>query len=84
MEMLDEYNHKRNIVEYCCAVVAATSTGNEVIKEAFMEMKIDDLLIKLLKRKENTNIQRISNVICVLVIADGNCVVDSQVRSNDF
>ena len=84
MEIHDECNHKRNIVEYCFPVVATAPTGNEVIKEAFLEMKIDDLLIKLLKRKENTNIQRISNVICVLVIADGNCVVDSQVRSNDF
>ena len=84
MEMLDEYNHKRNIVEYCCAVVAAASIGNEVIKEAFMEMKIDDLLIKLLKMKENKNIQRIYNVICVLVTADDNRVVASQVRSNDF
>ena len=77
MEMLDEYNHKRNIVEYCCAVVAAASTGNEVIKEAFMEMKIDDLQIKLLKRKENRNIQSIYDVIYVLVTADDNRVVDS-------
>ena len=82
--MLDEYNHKRNIVEYFCAVVAAASTGNEVIKEAFMEMKIYDLQIKLLKRKENRNIQSIYDVIYVLVTADDNRVVASQVRSNDF
>ena len=64
--------------------MAAAATGNEVIKEAFMEMKIDDLLIKLLKRKENRNIQSIYDVICVLVTADDNRVVASQVRSNDF
>ena len=64
--------------------MVATATGNEVIKEAFMEMKIDDLLIKLLKRKENRNIQSIYDVIYVLVTADDNRVVASQVRSNDF
>ena len=64
--------------------MAAAATGNEVIKEAFMEMKIDDLLIKLLKRKENRNIQSIYDVICVLVTADDNRVVASQVRGNDF
>lgn len=82
MEILNEYNHKRNIVEYGCAVVAAAATGNEVIKEAFMEMKIDDLLIKLLKRKENRNIQSIYDVICVLVTADDNRVVASQVYTH--
>ena len=84
MEIFDEYNHKRNIVEYCFPVVEVAVTGNEVIKEAFMEMKIDYLLIQLVKRKENRNIQRIYNVICVLVTTDGNCVVASHVRSNDF
>ena len=64
--------------------MAAASIGNEVIKEAFMEMKIDDLQIKLLKRKENRNIQSIYDVIYVLVTADDNRVVASQVRSNDF
>ena len=64
--------------------MAAASIGNEVIKEAFMEMKIDDLLIKLLKRKEDRNIQSIYDVIYVLVTADDNRVVASQVRSNDF
>ena len=84
MEIHDECNHKRNIVEYCFPVVAVASTRNEVIKEAFMEMKIDDLLIKLLKRKEKRNIQSIYDVICVLVTADDNRVVASQVRGNDF
>lgn len=78
MEILNEHNHKSSIVEYGCAVVAAAATGNEVTKEAFMEMKIDDLLIKLLKRKENRNIQSIYDVICVLVTADDNRVVASQ------
>jgi len=84
MEILNEHNHKSNIVEHGFAVVAAAATGNEVIKETFMEMKIDDLLTKLLKRKENRNIQSIYDVICVLVTADDNRVVASQVRNKHF
>jgi len=40
------------------------------------------LLIKLLKRKENRNIQSIYDVICVLVTADDNRVVASQVYTH--
>ncbi|KAH9317877.1 hypothetical protein KI387_019646 [Taxus chinensis] len=78
MEILDVYNLNNNIMERACAVVAAAATGNEVVKDAFMEMKIDDLLMKLLKRKETNNIKSVYDVIRVLVTADDDRVAASQ------
>lgn len=62
-------------------VVAAAATGNEVIKEAFMELKIDELILQVLNRqsKDGISVQNVYDAIRVLLTPDDNRVVASQV-----
>ncbi|KAK4848938.1 hypothetical protein QYF36_019003 [Acer negundo] len=61
------------------AVVAASATGNEVVKEAYMELKIDELVLDVLSRQRNASVQSLYDTICVLLTSDDNRVVASQV-----
>ncbi|KAL5855659.1 hypothetical protein ACOSQ4_005461 [Xanthoceras sorbifolium] len=61
------------------AVVAASATGNEVVKEAYMDMKIDELILDVLSRQRNASVQSLYDAIRVLLTPDDNRVVASQV-----
>ncbi|KAL1811948.1 hypothetical protein ACET3Z_022013 [Daucus carota] len=61
------------------AVVAAAATGNEVLKELFMDLKIDELMVKVLKEEKIETISSLYDAIRVLLTADDNRVVASQV-----
>lgn len=61
------------------AVVAAAATGNEVLKESFMELKIDELILQTLNRQSKGSIQSLYDAICILLTPDDNRVVASQV-----
>ncbi|XP_010447171.1 PREDICTED: armadillo repeat-containing protein 6-like [Camelina sativa] len=61
------------------AVVAAASTGNEVVKQSFMELKIDELILQVLKRESKTTVRALYDAICVLLTPDDSRVVASQV-----
>ncbi|KAL5858035.1 hypothetical protein ACOSQ3_005493 [Xanthoceras sorbifolium] len=61
------------------AVVTASATGNEVVKEAYMDMKIDELILDVLSRQRNASVQSLYDAICVLLTPDDNRVVASQV-----
>ncbi|XP_011001200.1 PREDICTED: armadillo repeat-containing protein 6-like [Populus euphratica] len=61
------------------AVVAAAATGNEVVKELLIELKIDELILEVLNRQSEGNIQGLYDSIRVLLTPDDNRVVASQV-----
>ncbi|KAH0940762.1 hypothetical protein HID58_000399 [Brassica napus] len=61
------------------AVVAAAATGNEVVKEIFMELKVDELILKVLNRESKVTIRALYDAIRVLLTPDDNRVVASQV-----
>lgn len=61
------------------AVVAAAATGNEVLKESFMELKIDELILQTLNRQSKSSMQSLYDAIRVLLTPDDNRVVASQV-----
>ncbi|PON49178.1 Beta-catenin [Parasponia andersonii] len=61
------------------AVVAAAATGNEVLKESFMELKIDELILQALNGQSKSSIQSLYDAIRVLLTPDDNRVVASQV-----
>ncbi|GMN37553.1 hypothetical protein TIFTF001_006921 [Ficus carica] len=65
------------------AVVAAAATGNEVLKELFMELKIDELILQTLHKENSGSIQSLYDAIRVLLTPDDTRVVASQV-SIDF
>ncbi|XP_038712811.1 armadillo repeat-containing protein 6 isoform X2 [Tripterygium wilfordii] len=61
------------------AIVAAAATGNEVLKELFMELKVDELILDALNRQNQDSIQSVYDAIRVLLTPDDNRVVASQV-----
>ncbi|KAL0356793.1 UNVERIFIED_CONTAM: hypothetical protein Scaly_1365000 [Sesamum calycinum] len=67
------------ILDGCFSVVAAAATGNEVLKESFMDLKIDELIVKILKEHNAESIPSIYDAIRVILSSDDNRVVASQV-----
>lgn len=61
------------------AAVAAAATGNEILKESFMELKIDELIMQTLSSQREVCIQSVYDAIRALLTADDNRVVASQV-----
>ncbi|XP_034917020.1 uncharacterized protein [Populus alba] len=61
------------------AVVAAAATGNEVVKELFIELKIDELILEVLNKQSKGISQGLYDSIRVLLTPDDNRVVASQV-----
>ncbi|KAL9354501.1 hypothetical protein Peur_052471 [Populus x canadensis] len=61
------------------AVVAAAATGNEVVKELLIELKIEELILEVLNKQSKGIIQGLYDSIRVLLTPDDNRVVASQV-----
>jgi hypothetical protein len=61
------------------SVVAAASAGNEVVKDAFMDLKVDELILQVMRDKSNNKVQSLYDAIRVLLTPDDNRVVASQV-----
>lgn len=61
------------------SVVAAASAGNEVVKESFMDLKVDELILQLMREKSKTNVQSLYEAVRVLLTPDDCRVVASQV-----
>ncbi|KAB2634411.1 armadillo repeat-containing protein 6 [Pyrus ussuriensis x Pyrus communis] len=68
-----------DIVSSGFSVVAAAATSNEVIKELFMELKIDELILRVLSVKREVSIESLYDAIRVLLTPDDNRVLASQV-----
>ena len=80
--ILDDYIQNFDILNNGFSVVAAASTGNEVLKESFMELKIDELIMKILSDPSGLSkgsIQSLYDAIRILLTPDDNRVVASQV-----
>nr|GEV33094.1 hypothetical protein [Tanacetum cinerariifolium] len=68
-----------NVLNSGFAVVAAAATGNEVIKESFVELHIHELMVKVMRKHSKGSIPSLYDAIRVLLAADDNRVVASQV-----
>ncbi|KAG2705481.1 hypothetical protein I3760_05G055400 [Carya illinoinensis] len=80
--ILNDYSQNLDILSNAFMVVSAASTGNEIIKESFMELKIDELIMRILSDphgQSRGSIQSIYDSIRVLLTPDDNRVVASQV-----
>ncbi|KAB1207123.1 Armadillo repeat-containing protein 6 [Morella rubra] len=79
--ILNDYHHNVDVLNNAFAVVAAASTGNEVLKESFMELKIDELIMRVLSYlsgQSKGSIPSLYDAIQVLLTSDDNRVVASQ------
>lgn len=75
------------------SVVVAASTNDEILKESFMELKIDELILQILKEQPKGTLYGLYDAIRALLTPDDTRVLASQVslftsliycRSNDL
>ncbi|GJY77530.1 hypothetical protein Tco_0483331 [Tanacetum coccineum] len=67
-----------NVLNNGFAIVAAAATGNAVIKESFVELHIDELMVNVTRKHGKGSIPSLYDAIRVLLAADDNRVVASQ------
>uniref|UniRef100_A0ACD5ZNA8 Uncharacterized protein n=1 Tax=Avena sativa TaxID=4498 RepID=A0ACD5ZNA8_AVESA len=79
MDILKGALGSTDILDGGFSVVAAASAGNEVVKEAFMDLKVDELILQVMREKSNSKVQSLYDAIRVLLTPDDNRVVASQV-----
>ncbi|KAJ0010465.1 hypothetical protein Pint_34470 [Pistacia integerrima] len=79
VDILKDSSEDSDILNSCFAVITGSATGNEVVKESFMELKIDELILEVLSRQRNDRIQNLYYAMRVLLTADDDRVVASQV-----
>lgn len=79
MGILSECDCNINTLNSGFAVVAAAASGNEVLKEAFMELNIDELLVQQIATHNGSTIQSLFDAVRVLLTPDDTRVLASQV-----
>ncbi|KAJ8500693.1 hypothetical protein OPV22_011245 [Ensete ventricosum] len=68
-----------DILDGTFAVVVTASTNDEILKESFMDLKIDELIMKILKELPSSSLYKLYDAIRVLLTPDDNRVLASQV-----
>ncbi|AQK75129.1 ARM repeat superfamily protein [Zea mays] len=80
MDLLQGGSENSDLLDAGFSVVAAGSAGNEVVKESFMDLKVDELILRVMKDKSKSNVQSLYDAIRVLLKPDDNRVVASQMN----
>ncbi|XP_048491705.1 uncharacterized protein LOC104904466 isoform X2 [Beta vulgaris subsp. vulgaris] len=77
--LLKQDTQNAELLNGCFSVIAASATGNEILKESFMNLKVDQLLINALKGHNKGGIPSLYDAIRILVTPDDYRVAASQV-----
>lgn len=77
--ILKDNKQNRDILNSGFHVVASAATGDEIVKESFMELKVDELTMEIMSIHKNAGVQSLYDTIRVLLTPDDNRVVASQV-----
>uniref|UniRef100_A0A7N0VD33 LRRK2 ARM repeat domain-containing protein n=1 Tax=Kalanchoe fedtschenkoi TaxID=63787 RepID=A0A7N0VD33_KALFE len=79
VHILSKFSDNVDVLTCGFSVVATAATGNEVVKEKLMELKIDELIVQILQGQKTSLIHSIYDAIRVLLTPDDTRVVASQV-----
>lgn len=79
VDILQFSGQNLDVLNACCSVVSAAATGNEILKESFMNLKIEERIIHIMKTHNKGSIPSLYDAIRVLLTSDDNRVVASQV-----
>lgn len=79
MNILNNRKENLSILNSGFSVVSAAATENEVLKEAFMNLKIDELIRQCLREFSRGSIPCLYDAVRVLLTSDDNRVVASEV-----
>ncbi|KAK8963017.1 hypothetical protein KSP40_PGU004845 [Platanthera guangdongensis] len=71
------------VLENGFSVIAAASTAIEVLKESFMDLKLDEILVKVLREHAKSCPQSLYDAIHILLTPDDNRVVASKTTEGD-
>ncbi|KAI9124143.1 hypothetical protein K1719_005443 [Acacia pycnantha] len=77
--ILNDNKQNIGILNSGFGVVASAATGNEILKQSFMILKVDELILEIMSMHKNVCIQSLYDAIRVLLTADDNRVVASEV-----
>lgn len=78
VDILKRSKHNSDMLDRGFSIIARAATGNEVLKESFMDLKIDELLLQIMREQKGTP-ESLYDAIRVLLTQDDNRVVASQV-----
>ncbi|CAH9057670.1 unnamed protein product [Cuscuta europaea] len=78
VDILNDKIQDLSILDSGFSVIAAAATGNEVIKDLFMDMKIDEFIVQCL-REHPSGGTPLYDAMRVLLTSDDNRVIASQV-----
>uniref|UniRef100_A0A0A9D7C3 LRRK2 ARM repeat domain-containing protein n=1 Tax=Arundo donax TaxID=35708 RepID=A0A0A9D7C3_ARUDO len=79
MDILKGGSESSVLLDAGFGVVGAGSAGNEVVKESFMDLKVDELILRVMRGKSKANVQSLYEAVRVLLTPDDCRVVVSQV-----
>ncbi|CAN4088852.1 unnamed protein product [Withania somnifera] len=79
MNILNNRKENLSILNSGFSVVSAAATGNEVLKQAFMNLKIDELILQCLREFSRGSIPCLYDAVRVLLTSDDKRVVASEV-----
>ncbi|GMH16226.1 hypothetical protein Nepgr_018067 [Nepenthes gracilis] len=79
MDVLNGDRQNLEILDGCFSVIGAAATRNEVLKESFMNLKIEQSIIRIMRRHSAGSIPSLYDAIRILLTSDDNRVVASQV-----
>lgn len=82
MNILNNRKENISILNSGLSVVSAAATGNAVLKEAFMNLKIDELILQCLREYNRGGIPYLYDALRVLLTSDDNRVVASEVSKH--
>ncbi|KAH1120327.1 hypothetical protein J1N35_003487 [Gossypium stocksii] len=77
--ILSDWIRDFDILNSGFTVVAAAASGNEVVKQSFMDLRVDELILQVLSGQTQGSIQSLYDAIRVLLTSDDNRVVASEV-----
>ncbi|XP_045829652.1 armadillo repeat-containing protein 6 [Trifolium pratense] len=77
--ILNDNKQSTDVLNSGFRVVASAATGDEIVKDSFMELKVDELIVEMISIHKNPGIQSLYDAIRVLLTPDDNRVLASQV-----
>lgn len=79
VDILNGNHQNSDVLDGVFSVIASAATGNEVLKESFMDMKIGELILQIMRENASDTPESLYNAIRVLLTPDDDRVVASQV-----
>ncbi|KAL2927580.1 Armadillo repeat-containing protein 6 [Bienertia sinuspersici] len=79
IHILNHHSHNPCLLNACFSVIAASATSNEILKESFISLKVDELFLSTLNAHNNANLPGLYDAIRILLTPDDFRVVASQV-----